>query len=235
MPTVLAASDAIADLLTGPLVSGEVIHRSGPAAYLRTDDGRVLALEEEGGIGLPIAARVDALGTIAAGDAVAIGGIAPGRWWSANVPTIRPAPTAIAQLRELVEALPASDDPLERPLDDADPLADPAAVVGLGPGLTPAGDDLVAGALVALRAVGRHETADRVVREAASVEHRTTPISAALLREAAVGRAAQPLLRMLDALIGPAAPIPALDALVEVGATSGRWLARGLAFGLEQL
>jgi hypothetical protein len=36
------------------------------------------------------------------------------------------------------------------------------ALIGLGPGLTPAGDDFVGGAMIALRAFGNRELADRV-------------------------------------------------------------------------
>jgi hypothetical protein len=62
------------------------------------------------------------------------------------------------------------------------------ALIGLGPGLTPAGDDFVGGAMIALRAYGRADAADRIAAWAlplASV--RTNRISRAHLECAAEG------------------------------------------------
>jgi hypothetical protein len=113
-------------------------------------------------------------------------------------------------------------------------------LVGLGPGLTPSGDDVLAGLLVALRALGRAAGVDRtvlladrlaeaVVRDA---ETRTTAISAALLHCAATGATCPEVTAVLRALTGHGPPEPALTALCRLGHTSGADLAQGLSIGL---
>ena len=109
-------------------------------------------------------------------------------------------------------------------------------LVGLGPGLTPGGDDVLAGVLVTCHqlraspaaapvvaltgALGRH-----VVQRAAT---RTTALSTALLLHAAQGRGAPPVLAVVDALVGRAPLGPALAGLLAVGHTSGSDTARGV-------
>ena len=104
--------------------------------------------------------------------------------------------------------------------------------LGRGTGLTPAGDDLVAGALATLRATGL-AAADRLgaaVRAPAPAA--TTRLSAALLEAADVG-----------GLVPEAAGVPAragrrgdvetaAGRLVDVGHTSGWHLAAGLLVGV---
>ena len=116
----------------------------------------------------------------------------------------------------------------DRPLADGDakPLADAVRrLVGLGPGLTPAGDDVLAGALVALAATGGDAAAlDRLV---APLRPHTTIVSAALLRCAAAGRAVPQLARFVTAAAaGRAVPAMVQD-LLRVGSTSGTALAHG--------
>ena len=215
----LAASEAIADILLGAARPAEVIHRSGPATYLRLDGGRIIAAETAGGVGLPISMTVQEQPDGDVGTTVAVGGRSPARWWSPRAPRIVPDPERFRLLDARLSALPASSDLLEVPLRDLEPRTDPAALVGLGPGLTPAGDDLLAGMLVTLHAVGLDSTAASI---AARVElHRTTPISAAL--------------ELLRSLTGTISTADALDDLLEVGATSGRWLATGALDALRQL
>jgi hypothetical protein len=109
-------------------------------------------------------------------------------------------------------------------------------LVGLGPGLTPAGDDVLAGLLVTCRQLRAGPAAARVVALAEALgEHvvrrastRTTALSATLLLHAAQGRAAAQVLAVVDALVGRAPLGPALTALLPVGHTSGRDTARGV-------
>ena len=232
-PEVLAASQAIADVLTGSPRPADVVHRSGPAAYLRLDDGRIVALETGSGAALPISATVADLAGIGVGATVHLGGRAPRRWWSSDVTPVQPQPIASHHLAARLDLLDPPGDPHERALVGRSALDDPSALVGLGPGLTPAGDDLVAGALVALRAIGRQAEAGRI-GESIDVA-RTTPISAALLVEAGHGRAARSLLGLVRALDGRHDLDRALDGLLAVGATSGRWLAEGVRQATEQL
>jgi hypothetical protein len=107
------------------------------------------------------------------------------------------------------------------------------AILGLGGGLTPAGDDLLAGALIALHALGCVAPAEGLA--AAVLAHapaRTGAISAAHLAAAARGLGAAPLHAVLEALghphtpdagaDGDAAPLKAaLRRLDAIGHTSG--------------
>lgn len=108
-------------------------------------------------------------------------------------------------------------------------------LIGLGPGSTPAGDDLVAGFVAMLAAFG-HPGFDRL---AVSVEqvlrHQpTTELSGALLRHAVAGDIAFEARATMQWVAGARDldtedPIKALDQLLGVGATSGWALARGIA------
>ncbi|WP_049575001.1 DUF2877 domain-containing protein [Nonomuraea sp. SBT364] len=114
-------------------------------------------------------------------------------------------------------------------------------LVGLGPGLTPSGDDVLAGLLVTLRHLGAATGTDRAVRLAgwlaAAVTYdartRTTPISATLLHCAARGQAGPEVVAVLRALAGRQPLEPALLRLHALGHTSGADLAQGIAIGLD--
>jgi hypothetical protein len=115
---------------------------------------------------------------------------------------------------------------LDRWLDSGREPVPPAvhALLGLGPGLTPSGDDYLAGTLVALRNVGRDAAADRLwysLRAAADI--RTHAISRAHLAAAAAGEAHEALHLCLEQLFGARnpqwdAPLTRLDT---VGHCSG--------------
>jgi len=105
-----------------------------------------------------------------------------------------------------------------------------AELIGLGPGLTPEGDDVVAG-VAAVVASGPWPEA---LREAwlgallgADLRRRTTALSATLLELAAAGMGPEPL----QALVG--GRMAALDRLLRVGHTSGRAYALGAGFALS--
>lgn len=115
------------------------------------------------------------------------------------------------------------------------------SLLGLGPGLTPSGDDMVAGLLLALRLLGGATRGARAVwladRLAATVTRhardRTTPVSAALLHYAARGQGSVEVAGVLRAL-GGLEPAPAAVArLLAVGHTSGADLAWGLSAGCQ--
>ncbi|MFI7633586.1 DUF2877 domain-containing protein [Nonomuraea sp. NPDC049400] len=114
-------------------------------------------------------------------------------------------------------------------------------LVGLGPGLTPSGDDVLAGLLVTLRHLGAAAGADRAVWLAdwlaATVTFdartRTTPISATLLHCAARGEASPEVSAVLRGIAGGQALEPALRRLHRLGHTSGADLAQGIAIGVS--
>lgn len=174
------------------------------------------------------------------------------RWWTPRRPTTAQQtgatvlPGRVAQLRtELARhgsALPVPAAQALYALTEACHALDPAGafaaadrLIGLGPGLTPAGDDALAGFLLAathlsptsqdplLTALADH------VRVQASV--RTTALSATLLHHAARGEAAPEAIAVLDALCGHGGLRQATDSLLRIGHSSGGDLAHGLLAG----
>lgn len=108
-------------------------------------------------------------------------------------------------------------------------------LVGLGPGLTPAGDDVLCGLLLGLRATGRAGARAALQGMVDPLLGRTTALSATLLRHAARGYAVPPLVALLHAWhrgAGIAALTVAGQQVAAVGHTSGRALLAGLAAAL---
>jgi uncharacterized protein DUF2877 len=252
------ASIAVSGLVNGPPRDLPVLASTGMAAYLTTGDRAarvvVLALLCEGAIRLPLGVCVGAgplppPGTTArAGDGiVTAAGRAwrPVRWWDP-----RPRLDAAALLRHGPRLLglvhdapaPAFGMPLAEALAVAGALAagDPApavGVIGLGPGLTPAADDVIAGALAVLALTGRLTAAARHAVEARAATH-TTGLSAALVAAAARGEVIPQAARVLALLAGgaPAGRIAgAAGGLLRVGHTSGHDLCAGMAGALAHL
>lgn len=117
--------------------------------------------------------------------------------------------------------------------------ADPRAVVallGLGSGLTPLGDDVLCGWLAAMVAAS-HSCAARVSERAlALADERTTALSATLLRRAARAEVVPPFARVLHALAArPESATAAVHDLTRIGHTSGFGLALGLGLALDHL
>lgn len=112
------------------------------------------------------------------------------------------------------------------------------ALLGLGPGLTPAGDDALGGALIALRAFGRGDLADRLAALVLPLAaERTSTISLAHLDAAAGGEGAEALHDTLAALAGGdgAAAVAALQRLDRIGHSSGWDALAGATAALEGL
>jgi hypothetical protein len=108
--------------------------------------------------------------------------------------------------------------------DICDPPGEAEVLVGLGPGLTPSGDDFIGGALIALRTLGRVRTAERLAGWAESLaRERTSVISRAHLACAADGKGAGALHETLVAICRPAGADFAarVDATDAIGHTSG--------------
>jgi len=97
-------------------------------------------------------------------------------------------------------------------------------LIGLGPGLTPSGDDYFGGVLVALRWLGRGAQADSLWRWLEPrLQTRTSAVSAAHLAAAASGQVHEALHDVLENLSAWHAPDlhPSLARLDAVGHTSG--------------
>lgn len=130
----------------------------------------------------------------------------------------RPAPLPVAW-RPAAVTLPAGYDGTG-PVD-----ADTAlALLGRGPGLTPLGDDVLAGWLATRAAQQRPDGALAAVVES-HADH-TTALSATLLRCAIRGEVLPELAAYLRA-VGTHAERPAVERLLTVGATSGAGLLAG--------
>lgn len=73
-------------------------------------------------------------------------------------------------------------------------------LIGAGTGLTPSGDDAVAGVLLTLRSVGELDAVDLLATDLPPLLPSTTSISAALLRAAAEGYAVPEVVTLIDLL-----------------------------------
>jgi hypothetical protein len=118
-----------------------------------------------------------------------------------------------------------------------------ARLIGFGPGLTPAGDDVLVGLMSVLYRAGAGSTDARAARATLAGElhrqaHRSTDVGAHYLRLAADGHFAEPLLDLVDALVGGHGRAVVLartrDAL-RVGASSGADAVAGALLGLRAL
>jgi uncharacterized protein DUF2877 len=99
---------------------------------------------------------------------------------------------------------------------------DAQMLIGLGPGLTPSGDDYLGGVLIALHQFGREVQARGLWRWLEPRLGRTSAISAAHLAAAAAGEGHEALHACLHGLCAPQADWPGLLAELEsMGHTSG--------------
>lgn len=97
-------------------------------------------------------------------------------------------------------------------------------IIGLGPGLTPSGDDLIGGALITCHHLGERQTAKLLGEAVNAVADATNRISQAHLAAAAEGYGAAPLHDLLHAVSIPSQRGPrraALDAVARIGHSSG--------------
>ena len=107
---------------------------------------------------------------------------------------------------------------------------DAQMLIGLGPGLTPSGDDYLGGLLIALHALDRRPQAQGLWRWLKPRLKRTSAISAAHLAAAAAGEGHEALHGALQALASRSADwTRTLDAIAEVGHVSGWDALAGIA------
>ena len=239
MPTLPgAATTALRDLLRAPEASARVVGVHPSCVYVVTAD-ELVTLEAADALGLPCSVRLGVdrsrrpFAGVRLGDRAVVGGgrvvagpltIPVVRWRLQRRP--RRGPFAEARVEALARLMAAHPAPV--PVDGS--VRD---LLGLGPGLTPAGDDVLAGMLVAVHSCEdlRAPLAAETTRLAPG---RTTTLSAALLRHAADGAALPAVLDVADALTGHGSDADlarALTRLVAVGHSSGAALAHGLLRG----
>jgi hypothetical protein len=176
------------------------------------------------------------------------------RWWSApdvrmpdRWPDLREGAAALATAVDqragtLPRTIVSAVDGLAAAVEGGDHAAIESAVhemVGLGPGLTPAADDVLVGALLgwhylALAGwVGAMSVARTVSTAVGEQLHRTGAVSAALLHHAVAGNSVPEALFLLDALRTPGAVGAAVDALRRVGEDTGRSTAYGIKIAVQ--
>lgn len=148
--------------------------------------------------------------------------------------------TAVSPLHAaLALKMSAGADALRRWLAKPDDVPDECvrSLLGLGIGLTPSGDDVIAGALLALRAVSRHELADRIAARLREEDGRgANRISQAHLAAAARGKGAAVLHAFLSDLLAGGGHLDALvPRLANVGHTSGWDAIFGMATALKSV
>ncbi|MFP5334240.1 MAG: DUF2877 domain-containing protein [Actinomycetes bacterium] len=256
-PLPVAAASPLVGVLTGSPLAARVVQAGRLAAYLVTEgpEPRVVVLADPGAV-LPSCAvvlprGVDVAALAPAGAAALLGGggltvgthrLAVRRWWR-PLPLPRGVPDrgAVATARAVLAGAGgpgagprarawAAAGAAAAALGACDPAGAATALVGvlgLGPGSTPAGDDVAAGVLLSARSAGL-ATVDDVAAAVLTERDRTTPVSAGLLAEAAAGRASREVLDVVRAVTGDGDVVRAVRRLLEIGHTSGADLAAGL-------
>ncbi len=256
------ASISLRRIILEPLRSAVVLGTSSHAIWLLVDDD-VAVVSTRDATRLPNAVEIatpaaaEPFASIERGTVPLIGSasIAFGRlnvdvvrWWDP-----RPAVPRVSKalLGAAIEGLPASVPgidaaPLGAALENGEPSALAAAaraLLGRGPGLTPEGDDYLAGALAATRVLGVATGARRALTAInrangwleAEAARRTTSFSAALLRCALGGQVAAPAGAFLRAIAGRGDVDATHRALAGVGHSSGPALAAGIVLGAQSL
>ncbi|WP_436701551.1 DUF2877 domain-containing protein [Nocardioides sp. BYT-33-1] len=235
-----AGSPALRGLLHGPPATGAVVHAGRQAVYADLG-GRVVGVLARGAVHVPcaIATALPELPhptDIAVGAPVAVDAgtlrVGPLRVGVARLVSFAAPPLsrdAAARLLAVPADLAPARDQLPAAALDRLAAGDPASVrplVGRGDGLTPVGDDVLSGWLVATRAAGGDPGA--VADEVRALLPRTTGLSATLLRHAADGEAIAPFRAAL------AGGDPATVArLLAVGHTSGAGMLLGAHLALS--
>ena len=217
-----------------PSLAGRVHSVFERAINVRWSDGRLLTLQGPGVLVAPFAvalSRLPGRGTVAPG--MTLRGTAFD-WKAAECVDLHMPPGPLVfpldALGEAARAASPSISPAARALERALVTRDGGAVVaaalaliGLGEGLTPAGDDCLVGALAVLhRRAPDWLSEDSRVTEAlaAAARTRTTDIARDFLLEALAGRFAESVLAVVTAESGLSARLAA-ERLARVGATSG--------------
>jgi len=269
-PTPVAASGLLADVLDGRSVDGLVVASGRAAAYLtyasRGAD-RVLGVVTRRATcpasGLVLPPGREPLDLLPAGARVRIGEgavegptsrLVVGRWFLPASAPRRGSPRreALAAARAAVQAQRVPPEVALARRDGAraarvllhgdtdDAYAQLVGLLGRGPGLTPSGDDVVAGILLAARRVLPYEESEAVgtaVRRAARLA--TTVVSRGMLTDASAGWCPDVVARGLAALVAPVdqpgqAGRAAVQDLLRVGSTSGGDLLCGALGVLEE-
>jgi hypothetical protein len=211
---------AAADLILSEAACGRVLAVHRKAIYLRLPGG-LCALTSRLAPPGPLHLRLEALPHCRAGDRIRTDGrTVGGADWAVSLTARRWFGTTPA-----VAMLAAAINPTQVP-------EEAARLGGRGPGLTPAGDDVLAGLLLVARARAGIDSEPTLL--AAVSAARTGDIAAGFLTWAARGQCIAPAHDVLHALVrhGADAAVPACARLAAIGASSGTALLTGIRAGL---
>jgi hypothetical protein len=254
---IAAGPTTVGDLLRGEARPAAVLGAFPAAMYLRLAGGEVIALLTRDAVLLPLGLRLSThssdhplhrwTGPVRVGSSqVQVGdrSVRLSRVVSVRAPTnLSPNCRAIWHAsRRLGRLRPAEPGPgpLEVLLSDQ-PVETPAATInrflGVGPGLTPSGDDILAGFMIAAWSFGLVDDQLRTaVFEAAPAG--TTDLSAALLRCACRGESIPQVSAFVTALaegtVSNRLVDEALVELCQIGHTSGLALATGVVAAAKE-
>ncbi|MCO6005789.1 DUF2877 domain-containing protein [Actinoallomurus purpureus] len=265
-----AASLGVRAVLGGPRRAARVVAVFPSTAYLRVGgpaEPIIVALVAKDAVRPPnavvlaVSARQEPFRGVCEGDVAFVGDggvdvatrlrVRIRRWWD---PTPVLGPLSLARLAhgagalgELAGPWGLSGHPVPGVLADSCAAGDLAhavdaaeRIVGLGPGLTPSGDDALAGLLLALRLLGGAVPgggravwlADWIgAAVTAYACERTTALAATLLQCAARGQASVEAAAVLRGIAGQEPLEPAAHRLIDIGHTSGADVAWGLLTG----
>lgn len=232
--------------------TGRVVGVYARAAYLRMPAG-LLALTSLGVPSGPGHARcAEPLGRLALDDRVVVTGtflqagpvlfdIGRARVWRGPVPTASELESGRRLALDLLEGAPASSleqsvaESAAEKLKQGDIAGVAGRLGGVGPGLTPAGDDCLAGILL-IAGIRQGEAAGPTLVDIAS-KVETNDIARMFLHWAARGQSIEPVHRFLVSAAGGdrKGAAGALDDLIRFGHSSGADLALGLKLGLQLL
>ncbi|MGH3444651.1 MAG: DUF2877 domain-containing protein [Nocardioidaceae bacterium] len=248
-----AASALLAPLLTGRprrlrLVAATRVSRHYETGDPLTPGCPTLSVLAPEAVRLPDAVVLDAEQALPHGDIVAgaLGGAGTApigesvswlrvtRWWRAAKPSRLAPPPDLGELTRAEWRVRVWGVPALHVRGDLEPLA----LLGAGPGLTPAGDDVLAAALVTARATADPRLPHWCARTRHALDTRsTTVVSRGLLTHALQGYAVPPLADFLTAVCAPKGPRDpdspdeverTLTRLLGVGHSSGAALATGV-------
>jgi hypothetical protein len=263
-PYPVVASAAVELAVVGPSRPVTVIATAPEASYLAVDDAErtTVCLASASAVRVPCALILEpraAPPQLPAGTTGRVGGgvlVVGGstyrvaRWWRPPRPRgLGAAPPAslagavrwlTGRVADPLDAVgrAAVADLVQALAEGARPEPPVARLLGRGPGLTPTGDDVLAGALVCLAALGAPAAAPLGAAVTEAAPDATTAVSAALLRHAARGECVPELADLLDAVASGGAdpatgPLPrAAGALLAVGHCSGAGLLHGVLVAL---
>ena len=260
MPGV--ASTALLGLLDGPGTAASVLGTSRHAVWLAANNDVIVVSTADttrlpNGVQISTRSQEDPFRLISHGESASVGhrsliletvAVNVTRWWDPRPVLVSTDPehliTAVADLPDSVTHIDPA--PLRSALQTrsaAGIVAASHSLLGKGPGLTPEGDDYLAGALAATyllgEALGREQISaliDSISTPLARLAaERTTSLSAALIRCALRGYVAEPAGALLRALTGRGDVTHSHLRLAQVGHSSGPALAAGVVLGARSI